>query len=129
MAGATTACIINQESILNKRHLSRKARDSLKCDTCDKQFDKVSVYKKHLLIHRNVKKFKCEQCFESYNIEDNYKLHMALHQQGKPSCPLCKRQFQRLASLKSHLLMHQVEETFVCKECLAEFDKEVFILL
>ncbi|KAK9746584.1 Zinc finger, C2H2 type [Popillia japonica] len=49
---------------------------------------------------------------------------MALHQPGKPSCPLCKREFQRLASLKSHLLMHQVEETFVCRECLAEFEKE-----
>ncbi|GJQ71737.1 hypothetical protein Trydic_g11430 [Trypoxylus dichotomus] len=124
LSGTATTCIINQESISNTNHLSTKNKDNLKCDTCNKEFDKVGAYKKHLLIHRNVKRFKCEHCFESYNIEDNYKLHMALHQQGKPSCPLCKRQFQRLASLKSHLLMHQVEETFVCKECLAEFEKE-----
>ncbi|KRT84747.1 zinc finger protein, partial [Oryctes borbonicus] len=125
MSGTATTCIINQESISSTNHLSSKNKENLKCDSCNKEFDKVSAYKKHLLIHRNVKRFKCEHCFESYNIEDNYKLHMALHQQGKPSCPLCKRQFQRLASLKSHLLMHQVEETFVCKECLAEFEKEI----
>lgn len=124
MSGTTTACIINQESILNKTE-SSKSKENLICDTCNKEFDKVSSYKKHLLIHRNVKKFKCEHCFESYNIEDNYKLHMALHGQNQPTCPLCKRQFQRLASLKSHLMMHQVEETFVCRECLAEFEKEV----
>lgn len=78
--------------------------------------------------HRNMKKYKCEYCLESYNVEDNFKLHMAIHAKGQPSCPLCHRKFQRIASLKAHLLIHQVDETFSCKECAAEFEKEVILL-
>ncbi|XP_017771433.1 PREDICTED: zinc finger protein 236-like [Nicrophorus vespilloides] len=103
---------------------SLKKKDPIQCSICEKTFSKVTQYRVHMQEHRNMKKFKCDQCSESYNIEDNYKIHMALHNKGPPSCPLCDRKFQRLASLKAHLHTHQIEETFNCNECLLEFDKE-----
>lgn len=93
---------------------------------CNAKFEKIYLYKKHVQNHRNMKKFKCDQCYESFNIEDNYKIHLAMHTKGQPRCPICNRSFQRLASLRSHLLIHQVEETYTCQECFAEFDKSVW---
>lgn len=96
----------------------------LKCSICKVTFEKTTHYRKHMLEHRNAKKYKCDQCNASYNMEDNFKLHMAIHSKGPPCCPLCDRKFQRLASLKAHLIVHQVDEMFSCIKCLAEFEKE-----
>ncbi|KAK4875525.1 hypothetical protein RN001_011947 [Aquatica leii] len=97
---------------------------SFKCQRCDLVLDKMSLYRKHMEMHRNTKKFKCDQCSSSYNVEDNLKLHMALHVKNEPTCPICDKKFQRLASLKSHIIVHEVDETFTCLECLSEFDSE-----
>lgn len=97
---------------------------NLKCLICKTTFAKLTQYRKHVLEHRNAKKFKCEQCNASYNMEDNFKLHMAIHTKGPPCCPLCDRKFQRMASLKAHLIVHQVDETIACIKCMTEFEKE-----
>lgn len=102
--------------------------NTVKCLLCNKMFDKIGLYRKHMAEHRNSKKFKCIQCNASYNVEDNFKLHMAIHSRGPPSCPLCDRKFQRIASLKSHLIVHEVDEMFTCAECLAEYEREVSYL-
>lgn len=97
------------------------------CKVCDDVM-KISKYKQHMAKHRNQKLFNCEQCMEGFNVEDNLKLHMALHSDGDPQCPVCERKFQRYASLKAHLLVHKVEETFNCYECSAEFEREVCLV-
>ncbi|KAK5644827.1 hypothetical protein RI129_006127 [Pyrocoelia pectoralis] len=97
---------------------------SFKCQLCDQVLDKMSLYRKHMQMHRDMKKYKCEKCSCSYNVEENLKLHMALHAKSEPTCPICDKKFQRLASLKAHIIVHEVEETFTCIECLAEFDTE-----
>lgn len=104
--------------------LENKNTNSIfKCFVCKQTFERISKYRKHILIHRNAKRFKCEQCNASYNMEDNFKLHMAIHSKGPPCCPLCDRRFQRLASLKAHLIVHEVDETISCIKCFAEFEK------
>lgn len=67
----------------------------------------------------------CDKCPQGYNVENNLKIHLAMHADGHPQCPLCSITFQRHASLKSHLMTHQVEEPYTCDECNAEFDAEV----
>lgn len=94
-----------------------------KCKICNEVL-KISKFKKHMEEHRNEKTFNCTQCSEGFNVRENYTLHMALHQEGDLRCPACNRKFHRYASLKGHLAMHQVEETFNCLECQAEFDRE-----
>lgn len=98
---------------------------SFKCIICGEILKKMILYRKHMEMHRNTKKYKCEQCSASYNVEDNLKLHMAMHSKGEPTCPICHRKFQRLASLKAHIIIHEVDEIFTCVECLAEYEKEV----
>lgn len=95
-----------------------------KCLTCG-EFLKATKYKRHMEIHKNKKKFNCDICKQGFNVEENFKLHMAIHSEGDLICPTCGRKFQRFASLKAHLIVHQVDETFVCYECLAEVNSEV----
>lgn len=113
-----------QPKNLEAKRNNSETKNTLKCLFCKQTFEKTTLYRKHMLEHRNAKKFKCDQCNASYNMEDNYKLHMAVHSKGPPCCPLCDRKFQRLASLKSHLIVHQVDDMFSCIKCFAEFDKE-----
>jgi uncharacterized Zn-finger protein len=42
---------------------------------------------------------------------------MAIHNIGEPKCPECGRKFARLASLKAHMLIHEVDENLYCTEC------------
>ncbi|CAH0555594.1 unnamed protein product [Brassicogethes aeneus] len=95
-----------------------------KCIKCDEEFNTIGQYRKHMGWHKTERKFKCTKCSSGFNVESNFKIHMAMHGEGRPTCPICNLKFQRSASLKSHLLIHQVEETYFCDECKAEFDKE-----
>ncbi|RZC34935.1 hypothetical protein BDFB_005173, partial [Asbolus verrucosus] len=117
--------ISNNSTNEQNQILVQKPSSSLyKCPKCKEVFDKIASYRKHMMWHRNAKKYKCDKCSAGYNVETNLKIHMAMHGEGKPTCPLCKISFQRLASLKSHLMLHQVEELYTCDECAAEFEKE-----
>lgn len=111
---------------MNKKNRKKeKDSDSFKCPICGLVLNKMVVYKMHMEMHRNAKKYKCEQCSASYNVEENLKIHMAMHTKSEPMCPICDRKFQRLASLKSHIMLHEVDESFTCVECDAEYEKEV----
>lgn len=58
----------------------------------------------------------------------NLQLHSAvLHAppESPSSCPVCKKTFLRLASLKSHVNVHLVDEHFVCQLCEAECETQV----
>ncbi|KAJ8964488.1 hypothetical protein NQ314_004775, partial [Rhamnusium bicolor] len=99
-----------------------------KCIKCDNLFDTLLLYRDHMKWHKCQKKFKCPKCFAGYNIENNLKIHMILMhtEESNTQCPICNVNltFQRAASLKSHLILHQVEEFYTCDECNGEFDKE-----
>lgn len=101
---------------------------TFRCIKCTEQFSTILEYRKHMLNHRNSKKYQCSKCSASYNNERNMEIHMAMHADGKPTCPLCQLTFHRLASLKSHLMLHQVEEIFTCEECKSEYDDEENLL-
>lgn len=81
--------------------------------------------------HKSQKKFKCVHCKAGYKIERNLDLHVAIvHSDGNlTKCPVCQVTFtsQRSASLKSHMMLHQIEELYTCDKCKSEFDHEVSI--
>lgn len=99
------------------------------CIKCDNSFDSVIQYRHHIKWHKCQKKFKCEKCASGYNVENNLKIHMVLmhSEERNMQCPVCQVSltFQRVASLRSHLMMHHVEEFYSCDECGAEYEKEV----
>ena len=60
-----------------KRHLTtcqRKPKKSHKCNNCGKFFDKLSRLLRHEVVH-NKETFTCGQCFNSYKREDKFQEH------------------------------------------------------
>lgn len=119
-------------SVLKNLH-PKPHMEKFKCVKCDKLFEKVSELQLHLKWHKSQKKFRCPHCNEGYKIERNLELHKAMvHSDGNlTKCPICQVKFtsQRTASLKSHLMLHHIEELYTCDKCSSEFDEEVNILL
>lgn len=62
-------------------------------------------------------------------MQSNFTLHMATHNTGEPKCPECGKKFARMASLKSHMLLHEKEENLFCTECEDAFSTKVSIIL
>uniref|UniRef100_A0ABD2W3P1 C2H2-type domain-containing protein n=1 Tax=Trichogramma kaykai TaxID=54128 RepID=A0ABD2W3P1_9HYME len=100
-------------------------KDLYQCDMCAEEFEKYSVYQKHLHDHAFDKAYRCPKCAESFNAPLNFKLHMAIHKLGSPKCPECGRKFSRLASLKTHMRVHEIDENLYCTECDDVFDSKV----
>ncbi|XP_066572159.1 zinc finger protein 236 isoform X1 [Amia ocellicauda] len=57
----------------------------------------------------------------SFNVEFNLTLHKSTHALLEPTCPVCHKKFSRVASLKSHIMLHEKEENLICSECGDEF--------
>ncbi|XP_076244279.1 uncharacterized protein LOC143185274 isoform X2 [Calliopsis andreniformis] len=100
-----------------KGTVSSKGKECLRCDICQQEFIKQTVYRKHMENHAEEKPHRCPKCSASFNVPTNFTLHMATHNTGEPKCPECGRKFARMASLKSHMLLHEKEENLFCTEC------------
>ncbi|KAL2728129.1 LOW QUALITY PROTEIN: zinc finger protein 236-like isoform X1 [Vespula maculifrons] len=101
--------------------------DDMKCNVCGQDFDKQSLYRKHMDQHAEEKPHRCPKCSASFNIPTNFTLHMATHNTGEPKCPECGRKFARMASLKSHMMLHVKEENLFCTECEDAFPTKKYI--
>ncbi|XP_033335108.2 uncharacterized protein LOC117225553 isoform X1 [Megalopta genalis] len=97
--------------------ISLKGKESLRCDICQQEFTKQAPYRKHMENHAEEKPHRCPKCSASFNVPTNFTLHMATHNSGDPKCPECGKKFTRMASLKSHMLLHEKEENLFCTEC------------
>lgn len=62
-------------------------------------------------------------------LQTNYLLHIASHSTNNLKCPQCKKEFKRVASFKSHLKIHKIEESITCNICYKIFDNQVNIFL
>ncbi|KAK7887145.1 hypothetical protein WMY93_026766 [Mugilogobius chulae] len=92
-----------------------------KCTTCTQTFSTESQLQKHLREHESDKPHRCNECPQSFNLEFNLTLHKSTHSTTDFSCPVCHKKFSRIASLKSHLMLHEKEENLMCAECGDEF--------
>ncbi|GBM79313.1 Zinc finger protein 236 [Araneus ventricosus] len=100
-------------------------RGQHKCVICHMEFDVVKQLYRHLMkAHGDDKPHRCSQCDISFNKRSNLLLHEATHNTADPTCPECHKKFARLASLKAHLMHHEVEENLVCTECGEEFSTQ-----
>ncbi|KAJ8288347.1 hypothetical protein COCON_G00010060 [Conger conger] len=93
-----------------------------KCTVCSLSFTKESQLQRHIRDHEiNDKPHRCDECPLSFNVEFNLKLHKSTHAVVDPKCPKCHKKFSRVASLKSHIMLHEKEENLICSECGDEF--------
>uniref|UniRef100_A0A3P9JZ80 Zinc finger protein 236 n=1 Tax=Oryzias latipes TaxID=8090 RepID=A0A3P9JZ80_ORYLA len=65
--------------------------------------------------------YRCDQCPQTFNMEFNLTLHKSTHTTSDFTCPVCNKKFSRIASLKSHVMLHEKEENLICTECGDEF--------
>ncbi|CAH1269462.1 ZNF236 [Branchiostoma lanceolatum] len=101
--------------------LAPPSEEPHKCEVCGREFTKWAPYQRHLREHADDKPFRCTECTLSFNVEYNLMLHLAIHDTDSPTCPDCGKKFSRVASLKSHIMLHEKEETLICQECGEEF--------
>ncbi|XP_063343312.1 zinc finger protein 236-like [Pelmatolapia mariae] len=93
-----------------------------KCTICSQIFTTESQLQKHLREHEvNDKPHRCDQCSQTFNVEFNLTLHRSTHTTSDFTCPVCNKKFSRIASLKSHIMLHEKEENLICAECGDEF--------
>lgn len=93
-----------------------------KCTICSQIFTTESQLQKHLREHEiNDKPHRCDQCPQTFNVEFNLTLHRSTHSTSDFTCPVCNKKFSRIASLKSHIMLHEKEENLICAECGDEF--------
>ncbi|XP_014671878.1 PREDICTED: zinc finger protein 236-like [Priapulus caudatus] len=111
----------NEKENVDKADVLPPRKGPYKCDTCERQFPKWNQLQRHRKTHESDKPNACLICEASFNYEINLRLHMATHATDSPSCPECHRRFNRMASLKAHILLHEREETLMCSECGDEF--------
>lgn len=102
---------------------AHQGSDVYTCNICLQTFQKETQYQRHCRDHeRNDKPHRCNQCPATFNVEFNLVLHKATHKLDSPTCPVCHKKFSRIASLKSHIMLHQKEESLICCECGDEFN-------
>ncbi|CAB1456867.1 unnamed protein product [Pleuronectes platessa] len=93
-----------------------------KCSICCHVVTTDSQLQKHLREHEsNDKPHRCDHCPQTFNVEFNLILHKSTHSTSDFTCPVCKKRFSRIASLKSHIMLHEKEENLICVECGDEF--------
>ncbi|KAI5093045.1 zinc finger protein 721-like [Silurus meridionalis] len=93
-----------------------------RCSICPLTYSTENQLLKHLREHEaNDKPHRCDKCSQSYNMEFNLMLHKSTHSTAEPTCPVCEKKFTRVASLKSHVMVHEKEENLLCSECGDEF--------
>ncbi|XP_029536016.2 zinc finger protein 236-like isoform X3 [Oncorhynchus nerka] len=93
-----------------------------KCTVCSQSFTTESQLQRHQRDHEaNDKLHRCDQCAQTFNVEFNLMLHKSTHATSNPTCPVCHKKFSRVASLKSHVMLHEKEENLICTECGDEF--------
>ncbi|XP_017351751.1 zinc finger protein 236 isoform X1 [Ictalurus punctatus] len=93
-----------------------------RCSICPLTYSTENQLLKHLREHEaNDKPHRCDKCPQSYNVEFNLMLHKSTHSTAEPTCPVCEKKFTRVASLKSHIMVHEKEENLLCSECGDEF--------
>lgn len=96
------------------------------CDQCPtlEGFLTWPKFKKHVKSHEEDKKHKCPKCASTFNLEKNLTLHIAAHRTDNFVCPICDRKFNRYASFRSHLTIHEEEDNLSCNLCEALFAHE-----
>ncbi|XP_066507917.1 zinc finger protein 236-like [Hoplias malabaricus] len=93
-----------------------------RCSICSHIYGTENQLQRHLKDHEaNDKPHRCDVCPQSFNVEFNLRLHKSTHNSSDPTCPVCDKKFSRVASLKSHIMVHEKEENFLCSECGDEF--------
>ena len=79
-----------------------------KCDSCGKEFNYLTTYKRHLNIHKGEKPYPCDQCEKKFTRLNYLKNHLSTH--SKLSTQECQTEVS--LPLPTDAPEHQVKNVF-----------------
>lgn len=83
-----------------------------KCQHCDKEYDKMSSLKEHLVGHLKTKEFVCETCGRAYRTNYQLKQHKQCHNNERQfKCCECDQVLKTIQTLKIHLVSFDRKKT------------------
>lgn len=93
--------------------------EPFKCDTCGKEFNRKSNFKKHQRTHKGEKPYSCSFCSKQYSQRSSLNLHLRIHTGEKPYvCETCGKGFIQRIHLIVHMRRaHTGEKPYLCKIC------------
>ena len=118
--------IINDDT--EREEIQTTTDKRLICEICKKTLRNVSSFKRHILIHENLKPFSCDICGKKFRRRCHVREHKIIHQGSERKkdqvCNVCNKRFDRLNSLKSHMAIHSSEKQFKCDICNKSFRRK-----
>ncbi|XP_066254725.1 zinc finger protein 253-like isoform X36 [Euwallacea similis] len=95
------------------------------CLTCNKTFNHISLYRRHLTRHSDAKRFKCDLCGNRYTAKHAMEIHRRSHTGERPfMCEICGSSFTAMKFLTVHKVVHSEERPFICKVCGKSFTQK-----
>ncbi|XP_029960175.1 zinc finger protein 37 homolog isoform X2 [Salarias fasciatus] len=107
------------DTAMSKMSLSsRKAQESLQCQSCGKVFNYKSELIAHMRVHTGERPYSCDTCGKTFNRMSILTVHKRVHTGERPySCSTCGNRFMNTSLLKRHMSTHTGVKPFVCNLC------------
>lgn len=93
---------------------------SLKCEVCQKQFDKRKNLLRHVSRNHVVRKERdvpCPVCSKMFYDKWALRVHMEVHSDKKEQCPYCLYTTCHPKNMRAHVKVHVKQFDYVCEKC------------
>ncbi|KAL1460538.1 hypothetical protein WDU94_012515 [Cyamophila willieti] len=118
----STNGILNNDSLLSPNSFYEEdplTTNILRCDDCDKVFNKSCYLKQHNgCFHSGEKPYKCPRCGKRFVEKAQCEKHLTKHGGDKPhKCEVCPKSFHHKTDLRRHSFSHNAEKPYTCPLC------------